>query len=158
MFSLTSAGSWRRCGSLRLAFGNLAAQRESVFLTKDQIARAEELAGDDVEFGSALITRYVADDHRAAYFDTHRVRTLKETLMVVVTPEGKVERVEILSFLEPREYLPRDAWLEQFQYKPAVDAFREAVAADPRLGMARFNLSLALYHLPDVDAATWCGN
>ncbi len=45
------------------------------------------------------------------------------------------------------------AWLEQFQYKQAVDSFREAVAANPQLGMARFNLALALYHLPDIEAS-----
>ena len=37
------------------------------------------------------------------------------------------------------------AWLEQFQYKQAVESFREAVAGDPSLGMARFNLAVALY-------------
>ena len=45
------------------------------------------------------------------------------------------------------------AWLEQFQYKQAVESFREAVAGDPSLGMARFNLAVALYHLPDIDAS-----
>jgi hypothetical protein len=101
--------------ALRLAFGDKAVERMSVFLTEDQLARAQELAGDDVEIRSALVTRFVDADGKSAYFDTHLVRTLQETLMVVVTPQAIVERIEILSFLEPREYLPKEAWLEQFR-------------------------------------------
>lgn len=105
--------------ALRLAFGDAEVDREAVFLTEEQLVRARELAGDAVEIKGALVTRYVGlRDGKplgTAYFDTHPVRTLQETIMVVVTPQGTVDRVEILSFLEPREYLPRAAWLEQFQ-------------------------------------------
>ncbi len=48
-----------------------------------------------------------------AYFDAHRVRTLPEVLMIVVTPEARIERVEILSFKEPPEYLVPPGWLRQ---------------------------------------------
>jgi len=105
--------------ALRLAFGDVDVRREAVFLTDEQLARARELAGDKVEIKAALVTRYVAkgigETLGTAYFDTHPVRTLQETIMVVVTPRGTVERVEILSFLEPREYLPRPTWLDQFR-------------------------------------------
>jgi len=100
--------------ALRLAFGDDAIERTSIFLTDSQLKRAQELAGDGVEIQSALVTRFVDGDGKSAYFDTHLVRTLQETLMVVVTPQATVERIEILSFLEPREYLPRETWLEQF--------------------------------------------
>ena len=53
-----------------------------------------------------------------AYFDAHRVRTLPETLMVAVDPEGRVRRLEILSFAEPPEYIPREAWYGQFTGQP----------------------------------------
>ncbi|HVF61775.1 MAG TPA: FMN-binding protein [Thermoanaerobaculia bacterium] len=49
-----------------------------------------------------------------AYFDTHRVRTLPETVMVVLDPSGKVRRVEVLSFNEPQDYLPGGGWYGQF--------------------------------------------
>jgi hypothetical protein len=49
-----------------------------------------------------------------AWFDTHRVRTLPETLMIVVDGQGRVGRIEVISFREPEEYLPRGAWYEQF--------------------------------------------
>ena len=68
---------------------------------------------------SALVTRYTGRDADGkivgtAYFDTHRVRTLEETLMVVVGADGRVARVEILAFGEPPEYLPKKGWLGQF--------------------------------------------
>ena len=106
--------------ALELAFGTGAAvERQSHFLTPEQLARARERAGPGVPLEGALVTRYVGrkDGHLlgTAYFDTHRVRTLQETLMIVVGPEGKVGRVEVLTFGEPDEYLPRPAWYGQFQ-------------------------------------------
>jgi len=117
--------------ALRLAFGDAEVRREAVFLTEEQVARARKLAGDAIEIKGALVTRYVASGNGeaagTAYFDTHPVRTLQETIMVVVTPRGTVERVEVLSFLEPREYLPRTAWLDQFKGR----------ALDPDLSLKR---------------------
>ena len=52
---------------------------------------------------------------------THRVRTLAETVMVVVTPEGKVDRIDILSFSEPQDYLPKERWMDQFEGKKLDD-------------------------------------
>lgn len=103
--------------ALELAFQGCAVERKTVFLTDEQLAAARELAREDVE--SALVHPYVARcDGKAAgtaYFDTHRVRTLPETVMVVVSPAGEVVRIEVLSFLEPPDYIPRDAWYEQFE-------------------------------------------
>jgi lipoprotein NlpI len=45
------------------------------------------------------------------------------------------------------------ARLEQFDYKAAADAFREAVRIDSSLAAARINLSIALLYLPDLDGA-----
>lgn len=106
--------------ALELAFGHRAVvERQSQFLTSEQIARARELAGPGVQVEGELVTRYVGREGGrllgTAYFDTHRVRTLQETLMVVVGPDGKVARVEVLTFGEPGEYLPRPAWYAQFQ-------------------------------------------
>ena len=42
------------------------------------------------------------------------MRTLPETLMVVVDPQGKVARVEVLAFAEPEDYLPPGRWYGQF--------------------------------------------
>ena len=89
--------------------------RQKFFLTPTQIADARRESG--VDFNDQLIVRYAGSDGRIAYFDTHRVRTLPETVMVVVTPDNKIERVEILSFDEPTDYFPKKRWLDQFDGK-----------------------------------------
>ena len=103
--------------ALRLAFPGAEVARRTAYLTQEQVRRARALAG--VEVPSALVTYYQAKragrPAGTAYFDTHRVRTLPETLMIVVDPQGKVARMEVISFREPEEYLPRGVWYEQFR-------------------------------------------
>ena len=45
------------------------------------------------------------------------------------------------------------ALLEQFKHKEGADAFRRALALDPRLALARTNLAIALFNVPDLPAA-----
>ena len=45
------------------------------------------------------------------------------------------------------------ALLEQFKHKEAVEAFRSALKIDPKLNLARINLSIALFNVPDLPAA-----
>lgn len=94
---------------------------EVAFLTAEQIAAAADIGG--VSIPTALIMAYEAaaadgTPIGTAYFDTHRVRTLAQTIMVVVSPGGEVRRVEVLSFLEPEEYLPRELWYHLFDDRP----------------------------------------
>lgn len=111
--------------ALGLAFpGDSAKERRTAYLTDDQVSRIRALGGS--EPASRVVVYYVgaADANRpaaAAYFDTHLVRTLPETIMVVVDPDSKVRRVDILSFEEPEEYLPRPRFIEQFTGRPLDD-------------------------------------
>ena len=90
--------------------------RQALFLTPEQRAAARKESG--VDFDDRMIVRYTGNANGRligyAYFDTHRVRTLPETIMIVVSAEGAVEKIEILSFDEPPEYLPKERWIEQF--------------------------------------------
>ena len=101
---------------------NAEYRRESVFPTGDQVARARSLAGNGVEIREAPLTRYTAWDQGTligtAYLDTHLVRTLPQTVLVFVKPDGELLTIEILSFGEPAEYLPRRNWLRQFDNRP----------------------------------------
>ena len=45
------------------------------------------------------------------------------------------------------------ALLEQFKHKEAADAFRRALQLEPTLTLARLNLGIALFNLPDLPAA-----
>lgn len=113
--------------ALRLAFPEPATiERRTAFLTSEQLDAARRLAGSNVEVTYAVVTYYVGtrDDRRlgVAYFDGHRVRSLREVLMIVVDPEDRVDRIEVLRFDEPPEYRPPDGWLEQIEGRPLSDA------------------------------------
>lgn len=106
--------------ALELAFPPPATvERRSAFLDEAQVEEARRLAGDEVAVDHSIVTYYVAHrDGRAvgvAYFDAHRVRTMREVVMVVVSTDGTVERVEILSFAEPPEYMASEAWIDQLE-------------------------------------------
>ena len=112
-----------RSEALALAFPDCEVKRQARYLTHAEQDRAAELAG--VRVDSRLVVQYAAlcngEPGGAAYFDIHRVRTLAETLMVVVDAEGRVRRLEVVSFLEPEEYIPRRTWYDQF-LKQRLDA------------------------------------
>jgi FMN-binding domain len=110
--------------ALALAFPHCKVERGTEYLTEEQRKRAAELSGNEIP--SAIAHPYVARDEAGrvvgtAYFDTHRVRTLDEVLMVVVDPQGRVGRVELLAFGEPPEYVPHGAWYGQFLGRPLDD-------------------------------------
>jgi hypothetical protein len=49
-----------------------------------------------------------------AAIDNEIVRTLPQTFMVVVNPDGSIRTTFVLAFHEPLEYLPPEGWLKQF--------------------------------------------
>jgi len=104
--------------ALATAFPNAKPARQTFFLTKQQLDAARKESG--VDFNEQLVIRY-AGPAGFAYFDTHRVRTLPETVMIIVTPDGKVDRVEILSFDEPTDYFPKRRWLDQLLHRRLDD-------------------------------------
>jgi len=101
--------------ALASAFPGARAGRRTMFLTEEQRTAAARLAG--VELRSRMVTRYRLERDGAlagwAYLDTHRVRTLPETLLVMLDSAGAVHRVEVVAFREPREYLPPARWYAQ---------------------------------------------
>jgi hypothetical protein len=97
--------------------------RQTVFLTAGQLSAARKESG--LDFDDRMIVRYAGSSAAGvtgyAYFDTHRVRTLPETVMVVVTPDGRIEKIDILSFDEPPDYFPKPRWIDQFRGKKLDD-------------------------------------
>ena len=110
--------------AIDLAFpGASRTEARDFFLTAEQRRQIEEQSKSRVE--SDLLTVYAGYDGDRllgwAIFDTHIVRTLPETFLVVLTPAGAVAATHVLAFYEPLEYLPSDRWLAQFQSKQAGD-------------------------------------
>ena len=102
--------------ALEVAFPDAAIRRETVFLTEAQMEAAGIAA--DSKIDSAMATRFIAEIEGEAvgyaYLDTHRVRTLPETLIVMLETDGSVKRVEVAAFREPLDYMPGEAWYRQF--------------------------------------------
>lgn len=108
--------------ALALAYPGCTVDRETVFLTDEQRAEARRRSG--VEVRSSLVHPYRVTCPAAggegtrpggtAYFDVHRVRTLEETLMIALDASGAVKRIEVLSFKEPEDYLPREIFYQQY--------------------------------------------
>ena len=98
-------------------FPGSSPSRETLFLTDQQKSRVEAIAGSPPT--SAITTRFVVTDDDGsvgyAYLDTHRVRTLPETLLVVLDADGGLIRVEVVVFREPLEYIPHPGWYRQFE-------------------------------------------
>jgi len=110
--------------ALALAFPDAERVEERVFiLTDEQKSEVERRARAPLE--SQLWTMHVGWKGGAvqgyAIIDTHVVRTLPETVMVVLDPDGSVRRVEILAFHEPPEYRPTGRWVEQFKDRALTD-------------------------------------
>ena len=91
-------------------------ERRTLYLDEAQTRRIAEESGGPVE--ARVIPYYIGRREGQvvgyAYFDTHLVRTLPETVLVLLAADGTLRRVEILSFDEPEDYLPSSRWLEQF--------------------------------------------
>ena len=100
--------------ALAEAFPEAAIERHTAYLTDEQAVRVEALAGSTL--AGRVVPWYSArrDGQFAgtAWFDTHLVRTLPETVMIAIDASGAVSRVEVLSFDEPTEYLPKPRWFE----------------------------------------------
>lgn len=121
--ALASAAAIARAGALLAkdealarAFPGATVEPKTVFLTDAQSEAVRAETGRAP--ASKLFTYYEArrDDHVVGLgvIATHVVRTLPEALLVVLTPDAKVDRVLLLAFYEPPEYRPPDRWLQQF--------------------------------------------
>jgi hypothetical protein len=123
--------------ALRLAFPEGAVvTRKTAFLSEAERAEVGRRSGGAPPPG--LVAYYAAsvDGNPAgtAYFDTHVVRTLPETILVAVDPKGAITRIEVLSFSEPEEYLPRGKWYGQFSGRSLGDELSEKKGVRPVTG------------------------
>lgn len=106
--------------ALKIAFPEaVSVERKTLFLSPKQIEAIEKLAKSKMEY--RVITYYVGRNKKEfmgyAFFESHVVRTMPETFMVVLAAEGTVRSVEMLAFYEPEDYLPPKKWLGLFDNK-----------------------------------------
>lgn len=105
-------------------------EARDVVLDDATAARIEKLARARV--ADRLVTFYTATRAGAvqgyAVIHSHVVRTKRETLSIGFEPDGRIRRIAVVAFLEPKEYQASDRWLAQFQGKGPGD--RLAVGQD----------------------------
>src|SRR4051794_11392072 len=111
--------------ALATAFPGAQIERRTAFLSEADLQAVRAAAGPDAPVDQSVVTYYVARHDGqpvgVAYFDSHRVRTLNEVLMIVVDTAGAIRNVEVLRFAEPPEYRAPAGWLAQFGGKPLGD-------------------------------------
>jgi hypothetical protein len=113
-----------RESALALAFpGADSVVARDLLLSEKEAEGVRQVARVDLE--SRFATVYVGYRDGLllgyAFLDTHDVRTLPETLLVVLHPQGTVKAVHVLAFHEPSEYLPSPRWLGQFDGRALSD-------------------------------------
>ena len=107
-----------RESALRLAFPDAdAVDKRELFLTSEAMVAAEQAARAKLQ--SRLVTVYVGRKGGEvlgyAFIETHKVRSLPETVLLVIEPDGRTRGLHMLAFHEPPEYAPSPRWLEQFE-------------------------------------------
>ena len=112
-----------RQSALKLAFPTATKiTRKHIFLSQKQRKALEHLARQPIR--SRLLTTYIGYKGSKAlgfaFIETLRVRTLPATFLLVLSTQGALQRVHVLAFHEPQEYLPPKRWLKQFKGKRAT--------------------------------------
>lgn len=124
--------------ALAQAFGaDAQVETRTVFLAADAVKRAEAAAS--AKLASPRVTAYIGRRGErllgTAYLDTHPVRSMSETVLIVVSPAGRAAAVEVLAFNEPEDYLPPRRWLDTLEDRALARDLKPGDAV-PHLGGA----------------------
>ncbi len=105
--------------ALEKAFPDCEIERVTCVLDREQRKKVGKLAAQDA-FAKSTTFAYIARDEDGeiigtAFFDSHVVRTKRETLLVAVDPAGRVLNVDTIAFQEPEEYLAQSAFYKSLE-------------------------------------------
>ena len=109
-------------------FPECTIRREAHYLSREQAsALQEQLSADPGRFHTFYVAERAGQVIGYGIFDTHRVRTKNETLLVTLMPDGALRRITMISFFEPEDYLAPQRWLDLFSGRGREDALRPGV-------------------------------
>ncbi len=139
-------------------------ERRTVFLTDGEAKKAGEIAGAKMEYRVFTYYRAAAGDGRTqgyAVIENLLVRTKKAVMMTVIKPGRVVDKVEVLAFYEPREYMPSGRWLGLFSGKTLSSGLRvnRDIAAVSGATMSSYafaaqaRLALAVFEVKGIGGA-----
>jgi len=99
---------------------------ETLLLDDAQAAQVEKRSRASLESRIVRVYRGYQGDLLLGYafIDIHKVRTMPEAFLVVLSPAGVVRSLRVLAFHEPLEYMPTGRWYEEFVGKTGADPLR----------------------------------
>ena len=107
-------------------------ERRTYVLTKREAERLEEAS--ESELPSRLVTIYEGwqGDELLGYahIDVDHVRARKQALMISLTPEGRIGKIDILAFHEDTQYMVPTKVIESLTGKSFGDQIRVGVDVD----------------------------
>lgn len=122
--------------ALALAFPGCECTEETVVLDAAQQQRVQK-AAPEAAVPASVVRQVVRRDGKVvghAYVDRRTVRTHGQLLLVAVDPAGKLLRVELVAFDEPRQYRPRAKFYAQFEGKILDDELQLRAGIQPVAG------------------------
>jgi hypothetical protein len=109
--------------ALRTACPGATPRRTMLYLTPEQTKAVEAAARSRLP--SPIVTAFECRAGGSvtarAVLDTGIVRTMPETVLTVVAPDGRLRMALVLQFGEPPDYLPRPGWLATLTGKALDD-------------------------------------
>jgi hypothetical protein len=100
-----------------------SSKKNSILLTKAQASTVQKLIKKKLK--SKIFTFYIIkQDKKVIAFAglyTNKVRSKTGTYITFITPEGKINAIEVVAFNEPPEYIPKKRWLKLFNDKTISD-------------------------------------
>ena len=110
--------------ALEIAFpAGATVERKNIFFTEEEKKAVQKIS--KTTFDQELVTYYVGKSSAGiagyVFFETHTVRTMPETFMVVLNSQGAIHFVEMLAFHEPQDYKPPKRWLGLFKDRKLND-------------------------------------
>lgn len=108
--------------ALTIAYGKAEVVRTPHYWTKQERAKISALAG--IQKASGTHAEYQSTTKsgkviagRSVWFDTRKVRSKAQTIMLIIDAEQRVEKIVVCAFDEPLDYKPVDRWYQQFEGK-----------------------------------------
>ncbi len=104
--------------ALEAAYPGATIERVTCVMTPKQREKVGKL-GDQAAYPRKTTFAYIAKKDGkvlgTAFFDSHVVRTKRETLMLMVAPDGTLAGSKIIAFQEPPEYIAQDSFYDSLE-------------------------------------------
>lgn len=117
----------KRDEALETAFPDAdSVEKLEIYLSEGDARKIESLAKAKLNGRLFMVYKAVKGGEVLGYavIDTHELRSMTETVMFVVNPDGTLRQTEILAFFEPPDYMPADNWMVLFNGKSTGDSLR----------------------------------